>query len=475
MSGPAVLAVDLGTSVVKAGVVGDGGRLLALAERDIELLHGAHPGWLEQDAAAWWTQARGAIRDAVSRAAGARIVAACVGGQGPSIVAVDEHGEPVANALIWMDARAEAERGALSERLGAEVSPYSSVPRAMWLARSAPGVPGRARWFLQAWDYLAFRLTGIAVASSFEGDDVFPGAHVAAAGLDAARFPPALRMGTPIGPVRPEVARELGLPAGVVVAGGVNDFTAAVLGAGLDRRGLALDLGGTSGGLALAWDEPLDRHGLTAWPAPTAGLYICGGPLAAGGRSVTWFAQAAGYGAGGLAALEQDASSVGPGADGVVFLPYLSGERTPLWDEDARGVFFGLAERHTRAHLARAVLEGVAFALRHIADTLATDGARIAELRLGGGQARLALWARIKADVLAAPVVVPKVTEVSVLGEAMLAARAVPSARDAAGSRGAADAAARVEPTHTGDEAYARAYATYRELYPRLRDLMAAR
>ncbi len=465
MSGPAVLAVDLGTSVVKAGVVADG-RLVALAERDLTLERGERDGWLEQDAGAWWAQAQAAIREAVTRAADVGIVAACVGGQGPSVVAVDARGEPVAPALIWMDARAEPERAALSERLGVAVSPYSSLPRAIWLGRHTQG----ARWFVQAWDYLALRLTGVAVTSSFAGDDVFPEAQVAHADIDASCLPPAALMGAPIGPVAPEIARALGLPAGVVVAGGVNDFTAAVLGAGLDRRGLALDLGGTSGGLALAHDQRLDRDGLTAWPAPTPGLFICGGPLAAGGRSVTWLAEAAGYG-GDLARLARDAAGVPPGADGLVFLPYLSGERTPLWDESARGAFFGLTVGHGRAHLARAVLEGVAFALRHVADVLARHGARIGELRVGGGQARLAGWARIKAEVLGVPVVVPRVVEMSVLGEAMLAARAVPAARDAAGTRGAADVAERIEPTREGAEAYARAYATYRELYPRLRGL----
>ncbi len=467
MSVPGVLAIDLGTSVLKAAVIAHGGHLAALAERPLTLARGERQGWHEQDAREWWGQARDAIREALAGARGVGVVAVCAGGQGPTVVAVDERGEPVAPALIWMDTRAEPERAAIAERTGADVSAYSSVPKAMWLARQTSG----ARWLLQSWDYLAFRLSGVAVASTFPGDEVFPAAQVAAARLDASRIARPALMGSALGMVRPDVARDLGLPEGVTVAAGVNDFTAAVLGAGLDRAGLALDLGGTSGGLALAWDRPVTAGGLTAWPAPSAGLFVCGGPLAAGGRSLTWLAAAARYGDD-LAALANDAASVPPGADGLVFLPYLAGERTPLWDERARGVLFGLDERHTRAHLARAVLEGVAFALRHIADTLAADGARIAELRLGGGQARLPLWARIKADVLRVPVVVPRVVEMSLLGEAMLAARAAPADRHVAITSEAAGAAERYEPSAEHEAAYANAYATYRELYPRLRDLM---
>lgn len=466
MSALGVLAIDLGTSVVKAAVVADGGRLVAIAERPLTLRHGDRPGEVEQDAEEWWDRSLDAVRDVLARATGVEVVALCAGGQGPSVVAVDEHGIPVGPALTWMDTRADTVRIELSERLGAAVSPYASVPRAAWLSRHTVG----ARWLLQSWDYLVLRLTGTAVTSSFAGDAVFPDALLAAAGVERRLVGQPLLMGTTVGPVLAEVAREVGLPQDVVVCGGVNDFTAGVIGAGLDRKGLALDLGGTSGGIALAHDAPLERGGLTAWPAPTPGLFICGGPLASGGRSLSWIADVAGFGTD-LAALEREAAAAPAGSDGIVFLPYLSGERAPLWDARARGVFFGLSERHTRGHLARAVLEGVAFAMRHIADTLASEGARVDELRVGGGQSRLLLAARIKADVLGVPVVIPRVTELSLLGEAMLAANAVPAARDAVGIRGAADVARRFEPAPAHQEVYARAYTTYRELYPRLRDL----
>ena len=421
----------------------------------------------------WWSCACDAIRGAIEAARGAPIVGVCIGGQGPSVVAVDRAGEPLANAIIWMDRRTDAERRAIGKKLGVEISPYSNVPKAMWLRIHRPEVYARTHLFLQSWDYIAFRLTGVAVASSFEGATVFPSDAVEAAGMDPAKFPRELVMGQVVGGVRPEIAQELGLEPGVVVSGGVNDSTATVLGAGLLKKGIALDLGGTSGGLALAWDRPLREDGLTAWPAPARGLFICGGSFATAGRNLGWLMSVTGYAPDAFAAVETDASAIGPGADGVVFLPYLAGERTPIWDERASGVFFGLSDRHTRAHLARAVFEAVAYQLRHVADVLGEHGAEIDELRVTGGQARIPLWHRIKADVLGVPVVVPSVSEGALLGEAMLAAEAAGRASDpvTAATRFLRKSS-RFEPEPSTTPAYERAYRTYRELYPRLRDLM---
>jgi xylulokinase len=468
-----LLAVDLGTSGVKAGVIDLEGRLLGLADRGYPLIETGGPGWVEQDAALWWSSAREAMRAAIAASGGSRIVGVCVGGQGPSLVAVDRSGVPLTNAIIWMDRRTEAERRAIGEKLGAELSPYSNLPKAMWIRVHRPDVYARTHVFLQSWDYIAYRLTGAAVASSFAGATVFPREAVVAAGCDVAKFPKEIVMGRPVGVVRAEIAADLGLEAGVVVAGGVNDATATVLGAGLVRKGLALDLGGTSGGLALAWDRPLRENGLTAWPAPAPGLFVCGGSFATSGRALPWLMSVTGYAPDAYAEVEADASKIAAGSDGVVFLPYLAGERTPIWDERASGVFFGLSDRHTRAHLARAVFEAVAYQLRHVADTMREAGATLDELRVTGGQAKIRLWHRIKADVLGVPVVVPGVAEGALLGEAMLAAEAAGRTSDAAAASSRfLRESARFEPDPSAAASYDRAYRTYRELYPRLRDLM---
>ena len=159
-----LLAVDVGTGRVKVGVVGLDGELIAFADRPYGLIEGGRPGWVEQDAAVWWSQACEAIRAAIAASRGTTIVALCVGGQGPSLVAVDERGEPLAHALIWMDRRAEPERQRIAARLGQEVSPYSAIPKAAWIREHRPEVYARTRWFLQSWDFIAYRMTGVAVA-----------------------------------------------------------------------------------------------------------------------------------------------------------------------------------------------------------------------------------------------------------------------------------------------------------------------
>ncbi|MGH2377777.1 MAG: xylulokinase [Candidatus Limnocylindria bacterium] len=490
----AVLAVDLGTTRVKAAVVALDGQVLASAEGGYPVLTDGEHGRAEQDAAVWWDAAREAIRTAVGRGrlpseerGGApRVVAACVGGQGPSVIAVDESGRPLAPAVIWMDGRSEAYRRALEERGGAEVSRYAILPKAMLLLDRHPDVRERVRWLLQSWDYVAYRMTGSAVASSFRGATVFPRDLVTAAGLDPATFPRELLMGEVGGTLRADVAKDLGLEPGVPVAGGVNDSTATILGTGIVKKGLAIDYGGTSGGLGLAWDSRVAPPGTTAWPAAAPGLWICGGALAAAGRSFVWLLETFGYaraggtapygptGANGANAALADAARVPAGADGLVFLPYLAGERAPLWDPRAQGVLYGIRASHGREHIARAVLEGVAYGLRHIADVLGEGGAQIRELRVSGGQAKGALWNRIKADVLGVPVGVPKVLEGALLGYAMLAATAAGEVKDAVT---AADRfvriAERIEPDTANAGVYAERYATYRELYPRLRDLGA--
>jgi xylulokinase len=203
--------------------------------------------------------------------------------------------------------------------------------------------------------------------------------------------------------------------------------------------------------------------------------------MAAAGRSFIWLLETFGYaprtlapygptGAMGADRALAEAASVPAGADGLVFLPYLAGERAPLWDPTAKGGLYGIRTSHGREHIARAVLEGVAYGLRHIADVLRAGGAEMSELRVSGGQAKGALWNRIKADVLGVPVCVPKVLEGALLGYAMLAAIAAGKVTDAVS---AADRfvriSERIEPDPSVAPTYAERYATYRELSARAR------
>ncbi len=295
--------------------------------------------------------------------------------------------------------------------------------------------------------------------------------------LEAARVrvssvAPALAYGSRLGSLRRAAADALGLQPGIPVIAGVNDGTASMLGAGLHAAGDAVDTGGTSGGIGIYADRPVEVPRAFLAPAPLPGLWVVGGAMAALGASVDWMRGVVLGDRWTPDELFLAAAGVAPGADGLVFLPYLAGERAPVFDEEARGVLFGLTLAHGPEHLARAALEGAAFALRHVAEPLAEAGAPVRELRLAGRPSAGDAWARIKADVLGVPVAIPTVGETAVVGAAILAAvgvGAVPSLEVAVTAMTSVQR--RLEPDPGVRDAYDEAFATYKALYPALRPL----
>jgi xylulokinase len=255
---------------------------------------------------------------------------------------------------------------------------------------------------------------------------------------------------------------------------GVNDGTGSMLGAGLRLPGDAVDTGGTSGGIGIYTDRAVEVPGLFVAPAPLPGRWVVGGAMAATGAAVDWFRDVSG---GGWSTddLVAAAAAVPAGANGLVFLPYLAGERAPVFDEQARGAFVGLSLGHGRADLARAVLEAAAFALRHVAEPLVDAGAPVRELRLAGRPSHDDTWARIKADVLGVPVGVPSIESTAVLGAAILAAAGVGRHADLEAAVAAMTVVdRRIEPDPSVRPMYDARFAVYRSLYPALASAMHA-
>jgi sugar (pentulose or hexulose) kinase len=360
-------------------------------------------------------------------------------------------------ALTWQDRRAGA-------------GGYGLLPRITWLASEDPAGTAAARWLVASWDALGLWLTGQAAVSTQAHEAPIAVEALEAAGVSPDRIPEPLPYGSRLGTLRAVAAAALGLRAGTPVIAGVNDGTASMLGAGLRAPGDAVDTGGTSGGIGIYTDRRVDLPGVFVAPAPLPGLWVVGGAMAALGASVDWLRDAVLAGAWTTDELFTAAGGVGPGADGLVFLPYLSGERAPVFDDAARGVLFGLTLAHGHAHLARAVLEGAAFAMRHVAEPLAAAGAPIRELHLAGRSAPGDVWARIKADVLGVPVAIPIVGETAVLGAAILAAAGVGAVEGLEAGIGAMTAVARrVAPDPVAHARYDEAFELYRSLYPALR------
>ncbi len=231
--------------------------------------------------------------------------------------------------------------------------------------------------------------------------------------------------------------------------------------------GDAYDPGGSAGGFGVYWDRPLDVAGAFVTPAPLAGRFSVGAAMAATGRALDWYRDAILGGTITTDALLAEAASTPPGADGLVFLPYLAGERSPIWDPDARGVLAGLTLAHRRGHVARAIVEASALAIRHVATPMLAAGVQVTAMRACGGPARSAFWNAVKADVTGFPVLVPDVLETAVLGSAIVAAVGTGAQPDLpAAITAMTHVTERIEPRRELAPVYDRLFEAYRELYP---------
>jgi xylulokinase len=474
VSEPLFAGVDLGTARVKAGVFDTAGRQLALRILPHAGLLTAERGEVVQDAGLWWRAVCKALRGVCSEVDVAAIKAIAVCGQGPTLVTTDARLHPRGPALTWMDKDSAVEEAALLGSLvGHTVDPGHLIAKALHLESVDPDA--HRRWYFQAWDYVATRLCGIPHTSAAWFDD-----ELRASGLPRDHFPPYAPPGQVIGTVSEEASDVCGLARGIPVVSGTNDSIASCIGSGLTERGDSVILGGTSGGFVLCWDPV---PGVWApppntYPEPPGRRYL-GAAISSSGLALDWLASL--LGVHDLETLLLPAADVPAGSDGLLLLPYIAGlflpyatdEHAPLADPSARGVFFGLRAAHGRAHLVRAVLEGVALAIRQVRDmTVAQGGESVATLTVGG-QAHSRLWNEIKAAVLGVPVLVPEVIEAGALGAACLAATGSGYQPDMwTAARRMVHVSTRLEPDPVMRERYDRIYnEVFLPLYPRVRDL----
>jgi xylulokinase len=471
--GPLILAIDLGTTDAKTGLVTLDGRLVGLARAGYPTNRSRH-GVAEQDVEAWWAAVVGTTRqllDGVNAAgpSGSEIVAICCVGQGPTLAPTDASGRPTGPAVTWLDTRAAPEVSELAALTGRFSWELGVLPAALHLERTDPAALGGVRWYLNAWEAIACRMTGVAAESRLGGQLRADPSDVAGSGIRVDRLPPVVAAGERLGGLLDEPAADLGLAPGTPVIAGMVDAYASFFGAGLLEAGDAVDTGGTSGGFAVYADRALLVPGSFCAPAPVPGLWVLGGAMNATGKALDWFAAAVIDGTLSVEALLAEAALIPAGSAGLVFLPYLSGERSPIWDPEARGAFVGLTLGHTRAHLARAVVEAAALALRHVMSPIVAAGASISELRVSGGPAQSLAWNQLKADVTGLVVAVPRVPETAVLGAAIAAATGIGAYPDlAAATRRMVAIDLRLNPDPAARAIYDEVYAVYVDLYPAL-------
>lgn len=470
---PLLLGIDVGTTETKAGLVTLDGQLVALARAAHALRLGPEPGTAEQDPEEWWAAVVRTTRELLAQHAG-DVVAISVDGHGPSLAAVDSAGRPTRPAMTWLDTRSSGELDELSAASGLRGWALGVLPAALHVERTEPGVAAGTRWYLNTWELVGLRLTGEAAMTLVPGQPTPATPEVIDAGLRGERVPPPINAGAVLGTVTSRAATETGLAVGTPVVAGMVDAFASFHGAGMLEPGDAMDAGGTAGGFGVYWDRLVDARGAFATPGPLAGRFIVGAAMAATGKALDWFRDDVVGGHVATETLIAEAAAVPAGSDGLVFLPYLAGERSPLWDPTARGAFAGLTVAHGRGHFVRGILEAAALAIRHVAEPMLEQGVTVSGMRVCGGPARSETWNRIKADVTGFPVGVPHVLETAVLGSAILAAMGIGAHRDLAAAIRAMTRVDRwLEPDATRHERYDEVYRVYTELHPAVAAVLA--
>lgn len=494
---PAVIGVDVGTYSSKGVLVALDGTVLATATRPHRLLV-PEPGFAEhRPEEDWWQDVVAITHELLSAAyvAPAEVKGIALSAIGPCMLPLDADGRPLMNAVLYgVDTRAAAEIDLLGRRIGEVallqccgnlLTSQSVGPKILWLRRNRPGIFNQAAEIVTATTYLVRRLTGTSVIDHYSAAGFAPLYDMVARDWSDAladdivpleRLPRLARTAEIAGEVTPQAAAATGLAPGTPVTAGTIDAAAEAFSIGVHAPGELMLMYGSTIFTILVTGTPV-RDG-RLWYAPWIlnGLHASAAGLATSGTLTHWFVEQTARempNAEAIPLLAREAATVAPGADGLIALPYFSGERTPLHDPQAKGCFFGLNLTHTRGHLFRALLEGIAFGVRHLLEAYGEASARPQRVVAVGGGTQNPVWLQAVSDICGIEQVLPRQTLGASLGDAMLAAIATGAAQieDVVHWN---PTAGTVTPEARLRSLYDRQYAIYRAIYDRTRDLMAA-
>jgi xylulokinase len=478
----AFLGIDLGTSAVKVLALSEDGDVLAKSKRGYPT-HAPAIGRSEQSPETWWTATTEATREVAAQLGGTSIDGVGLSGQLNGFVLLDEHDQPLQEAIIWLDRRATAETEELARECGAtieavsgnRVSPISVMSKLLWLKRHRPEALAKTKGLLLVKDYILWRLAGVHVTdpSDASATNLMDLASrkwsvelCKVVGVDPGLLPGIMPSISVAGRMTRSASAETGMPEGVPVAPGGGDVAALALGCGVISDGpLGVTLG-TAGHVVISTKRQLPRAGNGLWQIPhmIEDRMIWLGLIMAGGLSLSWLYR--------VASLEPSTTSfedfvaladtAAPGARGLIFLPFLEGAATPYERPNARASFVGLTSSHGTAELIRAVMEGVAFNLRQCVELFEEMGVSVSEVRLAEGGSRVSLWCQIIADILGKPVDLIEESDTSALGAAIAAQATVTNQPLASIAERAVHIGRRYEPEQTTN--FDSLFDRYREL-----------
>jgi xylulokinase len=490
------LGIDVGTGGTRALVIDEGGRVIASSTEEHRAFASPQIGWAEQDPCDWWRACGVAVHKALAEGhlRGDQITCVGLSGQMHGSVLLDEQGRVVRPALIWCDVRTEKQSRELTAQIGAQrlirltcnpALANFTLTKCLWVRENEPANWSRVRSLMLPKDYVRYELTGeratdVADASGTLLLDVanrrWSKEMLEFVQMEEALLPTLYESPEICGRISAAGAKATGLRSGTPVVAGAGDQAAGSIGMGVVSAGTVSATIGTSGVVLAATDSPtLDPGGrLHTFCHAVPGRWLVMGVTQAAGLSLRWFRDQ--FGGGGDQSYERltiEAAKAPAGCDGLLWAPYLMGERTPYLDPTARGMLVGLTASHTRAHVIRAILEGVGFSLRDTFTILQEIKVPVKTIRLGGGGARSALWRQIQADIYGQRVEAVEAEEGAAYGAAILAgvgAKAWPSV-DAA-----CDAVVRLGGTTSPDPedslVMEKAYAVYRRIYPAMKSIL---
>ena len=501
MEKPYLIGIDIGTSACKVAIFERSGSVVAAASGDYPVYY-PEEGWAEQNPEEWWDAVCRAVRKVIvnSGIQAEQIAGIGIDGQSWSAIAVDKAGNVLTNTPIWMDTRAQSICDRLNQEIGADnifqvvgnsLQPSYTTAKILWYKENLPEIYGKIYKILQSNSYIAYKLTGAMTQDISQGYGLhcfdmrtgqWDDRMCERLGIPREFLPEICASDQVVGTVTGKAAEESGLAEGTPVVAGGLDAACGTLGAGVIHPGETQEQGGQAGGMSICIDEYKADPRLILGYHVVPGQWLLQGGTTGGGGVMRWFehefadyerVMAKDKGESSLEQLNEIAEKIAPGSDGVVFLPYMSGERSPIWNPHAKGVFYGLDFAKTKGHMVRACMEGVALSLKHNLDVAKEAGAEVEVLRAMGGSANSILWTQIKSDITGKEVVVPSSDTATTLGAAILAGIGVGMYRDYDEAISlTVKETRRHKPDLSNREVYDKTYETYLNLYKSLESMM---
>ena len=484
-----LLGIDIGTSACKAAVFDFAGSVIAAETGEYNVYNPA-AGWAEQSPDEWWDVLCRVLKTLLGEIPADEIAGIGVDGQSWSAIPIDKSGTVLHNTPIWYDTRSAEICEDIKNTVGEEkvfelcgnpLQPTYTLPKILWYKKHRTDVYSVTDKILQSNSFIVYRLTGEITQDLSQGYgyhcfDMRTGTWDAdmcgKLGIDMNMLPDIFPCHQVVGKITESAAKLTGLSVGTPVVAGGLDAACGTLGAGVIANGETQEQGGQAGGMSCCIDSyHADIRLILSYHVVPDHWLLQGGTVGGGGV-YKWFAAKFGNGDS-FAELDRQAAEIAVGSDGVVFLPYMAGERSPIWDANAKGVFYGLDYTKTKAHMARACLEGAAFSLLHNIETAEACGVEINELRAMGGAANSRLWTQIKSDITGKNITVPSADTATTLGAAILAGVGTGVYTDFAD---AVSKTVKITRNHAPDMAnnavYRENYKIYLELYNSLKHIM---